>query len=427
MTQSLSGQRCAESAPGPGRGRSPVVVIGAGPYGLSVAAHLRAAGVPVHIYGDVMGSWRHAMATGMFLKSTPAATDLSAPVPGGRLADFRREMREPELTELTPIPCETFVRYGMWFTQRYVGAVEPARVVAVERAGAGFVVRLTGGEEIRAVAVVVATGLATLAHIPDDLRALAPGGPGPQAALSHTSQHTDLSRYAGQRVAVVGGGQSALESAALLNEAGADVEVLVRASRVRWGERPQLGCRWTQRMAAPPSPLGSGWVLAAVCRAPGAVPGLPAAARMHLFRRALGPSGGWWLRERVEGVVPVRTACHIERARLTGEGVQLRLAGGPPAELVVDHVLAATGYRLDVDALGFLPRPVRQAVARVPGTQAPRLSGAFESSVPGVYFTGSLAAPTFGPMLRFVAGTDFAARRITKHLTARTGHHHPPV
>ncbi|MGW4994784.1 NAD(P)-binding domain-containing protein [Streptomyces mirabilis] len=404
-----------------------MVVIGAGPYGLSVAAHLRAAGVPVHIYGDVMGSWRHAMATGMFLKSTPAATDLSAPVPGGRLADFRREMREPELTELTPIPCETFVRYGMWFTQRYVGAVEPARVMAVERAGAGFVVRLTGGEEIRAAAVVVATGLATLAHIPDDLRALAPGGPGPQAALSHTSQHTDLSRYAGQRVAVVGGGQSALESAALLNEAGADVEVLVRASRVRWGERPQLGWRWTQRMAAPPSPLGSGWVLAAVCRAPGAVPGLPAAARMHLFRRALGPSGGWWLRERVEGVVPVRTACHIERARLTGDGVQLRLAGGPPAELVVDHVLAATGYRLDVDALAFLSPLVRQAVARVPGTQAPRLSGVFESSVPGVYFTGSLAAPTFGPMLRFVAGTDFSARRITKHLTARTGHHHSPV
>ncbi|MFE2472522.1 NAD(P)-binding domain-containing protein, partial [Streptomyces mirabilis] len=316
MTHSISGQRCAENGPYSGLRGGPVVVVGAGPYGLSVAAHLRAAGVQVRVFGEVMGSWRHAMATGMFLKSTPAATDLSAPVPGGRLADFCRETGEPELTELTPIPCETFVRYGMWFTQRYVGTVESARITAVEQDGAGFCVRLEGDEEIETAAVVVATGLATLAHLPDILLSLAPGGPGLKAALSHTSQHTDLSRYAGRRVAVVGGGQSALESAALLHEAGADVQVLVRASQVRWGERPQLRRPWTRRLAQPASPLGTGWILAAVCRAPGTVRPLPAAARMQLFRRALGPSGGWWLRERVEGVVPVRTACRVEQARL---------------------------------------------------------------------------------------------------------------
>lgn len=395
-----------------------MVVVGAGPYGLSVAAHLRAAGVPVRVFGEVMGSWRHAMATGMFLKSTPAATDLSAPVPGGRLADFCRETGEPELTELTPIPCETFVRYGMWFTQRYVGTVESARITAVEQDGAGFCVRLEGDEEIETAAVVVATGLATLAHLPDILLSLAPGGPGLKAALSHTSQHTDLSRYAGRRVAVVGGGQSALESAALLHEAC---------------------CRRRGVGACLPGALGRAPSAAAAVDAAAGPAGFPAghrldpgrslprswhrstpeaAARMQLFRRALGPSGGWWLRERVEGVVPVRTACRVEQARLAGDEVQLRLGGrgNGLAELVVDHVLAATGYRLDVDALPFLTPPVRQAVARVPGVQAPRLSGAFESSVPGLYFTGSLAAPTFGPMLRFVAGTEFAARRITERL-----------
>ncbi|MGN5377600.1 hypothetical protein ACQ4WX_07420 [Streptomyces lasalocidi] len=89
MTQSLPGRHPAPERAPAGRGELPVVVVGAGPYGLSVAAHLRAAGVPVHIFGEVMGSWRHAMATGMFLKSTPAATDLSAPGPGARLADFQ--------------------------------------------------------------------------------------------------------------------------------------------------------------------------------------------------------------------------------------------------------------------------------------------------------------------------------------------------
>ncbi|MGY5056894.1 FAD-dependent oxidoreductase [Streptomyces sp. 900105755] len=422
MTQSLPGQRPAQEQAFTGRGRPPVLVIGAGPYGLSVAAHLRAAGAPVRVFGDVMGSWRHAMATGMYLKSTPDATDLSAPEPGGTLADFRRAHSEPELTELTPIPCDVFVRYGQWFQKRYVGEVEPARVTAVERAvsGPGFVVRLDDGTELAASAVVVATGLNGLAHVPDELRRLAPEGPGPQARVSHTSHHTDLSTYAGRRVAVIGGGQSALESAALLHEAGAEAQVLVRERTVLWGMTPELSRPWTQRVAKPASPLGTGWILAGVCASPGAVRRLPAAARLLLFRRALGPSGGWWLRDRVEGVVPVRTSRRVTGAVVQGPEVRLDVAGpgGERESLAVDHVLAATGYRLDLDALPFLSPAVRDAVACVPGSKAPALRGTFESSVPGLYFTGSLAAPVFGPMMRFVAGTEFAAVRIARHVAA---------
>ncbi|MER6125273.1 FAD-dependent oxidoreductase [Streptomyces sp. NPDC001795] len=423
MTQSLPGQRHAHERALTGRVGLPVVVVGAGPYGLSVAAHLRAAGIPVRIFGDVLGSWRHAMATGMFLKSTPQATDLSAPEPGGRLADFRRLHGEPELTELTPIPCDVFVRYGQWFQKRYVGEVDPARVVALERAtaGTGFAVRLDDGQELAAAAVVVATGLNGLAHIPEELRRLAPEGPGLGALVSHTSHHTDLSRYAGRRVAVIGGGQSALESAALLHEAGADVQVLVREKRVLWGTTPDLARPWPQRLARPASPLGTGWLLAAVCRAPGGVRQLPASARLLLFRRALGPSGGWWLRDRVEGVVPVRTSCRVVRAEASDSTARLDIAGpgGPAGTLTVDHVLAATGYRLDLDALPFLSPAVRGAVTCVPGSKAPDLTATFESSVPGLYFTGSLAAPMFGPMMRFVAGTEFAATRIARHVARR--------
>ncbi|MCG7208404.1 FAD-dependent oxidoreductase [Streptomyces arenae] len=422
MTQSLPGQRPAQEQALTGRGRPPVVVIGAGPYGLSVAAHLRAAGVPVRIFGEVMGSWRHAMATGMFLKSTPDATDLSAPEPGGRLADFRRVHGEPELTELTPIPCDVFVRYGQWFQKRYVGEVEPARVTAVERAasGAGFLVRADDGQETAAAGVVVATGLNGLAHVPAELRHLAPEGPGPGTVVSHTSHHTDLSGYAGRRVTVVGGGQSALESAALLHEAGAETQVLVRERTVLWGMPPDLARPWTQRLARPASPLGTGWVLAAVCAAPGGVRWLPAPARLLLFRRALGPSGGWWLRDRVTGVVPVHTSRRVTAAVVRGPEVHLEVAGprGRRETLAVDHVLAATGYRLDLAALPYLSPTVRRAVACVPGSRAPALRGTFESSVPGLYFTGSLAAPMFGPMMRFVAGTEFAAVRIARHLAS---------
>ncbi|MFI1168116.1 FAD-dependent oxidoreductase [Streptomyces sp. NPDC020801] len=432
MTQSLPGQHPARGEAFNGHAGLPVVVVGAGPYGLSVAAHLRAAGVPVRIFGEVLGSWRHAMATGMFLKSTPAATDLSAPEPGGRLADFLREHGEPELTELTPIPCDVFVRYGQWFQKRYVGEVEPARVLAVDRAatpGSAFTVRLDDGQELTAGAVVVATGLNGLAHIPGTLRRLAPEGPGTGALVSHTSHHTDLSRYAGRRVAVIGGGQSALESAALLHEAGAEVRVLVRERRVLWGTTPDLVRPWSQRIAKPASPLGTGWILAAVCGAPGGVRLLPAAARLLLFRRALGPSGGWWLRERVEGVVPVRTSCRVIRAEAAGAGAGVRLdvagPGGAVESLDVDHVLAATGYRLDLDAVPFLSPGVRGALSYVPGSKAPHLTGRFESSVPGLYFTGSLAAPMFGPMMRFVAGTEYAATRIARGAAASAAATHP--
>ena len=67
---------------------APAVVIGAGPYGLSVAAHLRGRGIAVRTFGDVMDGWHTHMPAGMFLKSTSSASSLSAPGTGSTLADF---------------------------------------------------------------------------------------------------------------------------------------------------------------------------------------------------------------------------------------------------------------------------------------------------------------------------------------------------
>jgi hypothetical protein len=403
----------------------PVAVIGAGPYGLSVAAHLRAAGASVRVFGVVMGSWRHDMASGMFLKSTPDAVDLSAPVPGAELADFVRSEGLQELTELTPIPCTLFVRYGLWFQERHVGPVEETRVTSVTQAGSGFTVRLEDGEEFTASAVVVASGLTGLARVPQNLAHLAPEGPAADALLSHTSQHADLSVFGGKRVAVIGGGQSALESAALMQESGADVDVLVRAEQVIFGDRPELTRRPMQRVLAPSSPLGPSWALAGVCRFPDLVRRMPPASRAYVMRRLLGPSGGWWLRERVDGVIRIHTGREVAKAEAGPDGIQLRLKGtGPgPSELTVDHVLAATGYTLDIDATRFLAPELRAALVRVPGARGPRLSSAFESSIPGLYFTGNLAAPAFGPMMRFVVGTRFTASKIAPAAAARARRH----
>jgi hypothetical protein len=216
-------------------------------------------------------------------------------------------------------------------------------------------------------------------------------------------------------VAVVGGGQSALENAALLAESGADVHVLVRSPQVLWGSTPDAAPTTRMyRMVKPPSALGEGWAARSMSGAPGMVRHLPARVRLALVKSVLGPSGAWWLRDRVEGRVDIRSGVTVHSATALPEdgGVRVSLAsrnGGGDA-LEVDHVMAATGYRVGLDALPFISPELRTSLTTVAGS--PLLNASFESSVPGLYFSGLTAAATFGPLLRFVHGSDFAARRI---------------
>ncbi len=135
----------------------------------------------------------------------------------------------------------------------------------------------------------------------------------------------------------------------------------------------------------------------------------------------LGPSGAWWLRDRVDGKVAIRTGVTVQSAlaQPDGGGARLSLAtrNGGGDTLEVDHVLAATGYRVGLDALGFLSPELTTSLRTVAGS--PLLNGSFESSVRGLYFSGLAAAATFGPLLRFVHGSDFAARRIGAGLSAQ--------
>ncbi|WP_042393208.1 FAD-dependent oxidoreductase [Streptacidiphilus carbonis] len=417
-------------------GKPTIVVIGAGPYGLATAAHLGRLGRPVRVFGGVMDSWHSRMPAGMYLKSTPQASSLSAPEPGNGLEDFCRIEGVEPFDDFHPIPVEDFVRYGEWFQRRLVPEVENAKVVRVDPLPKGsggmfprFLVVLDSGEEVAASAVVVASGLVGAAHVPRLLLELAEKEPEVTGPVSHASQHADFAAFAGRRVAVVGAGQSALESAALLREQGAEVTLLVRGQRVVWGGPPAPGRSVARRMAQPDSPLGEGWSHVAVSRLPLQFRRLPAATRLWVVKQVLGPFGSWWLKDRVDGQVPIATGRRIKSAQLSGGEVVLSLetpvaaatrsaAAGPhDRTLVVDHVLAATGYRPDVDRLDWLAPELRHQVRRVPGSASPDLDPWFRSSVAGLRFTGLAAAPTFGPLMRFVAGTDFAAPRLAAGLS----------
>ena len=397
-----------------------MIVIGAGPYGLSIAAHLAQRGIQARVFGQPMRAWREHMPVGMFLKSAPGASNISAPEPGSTLADYCEFAGHPHLVGHDPVPLHLFADYGTWFQQRLVPQLEQVDVVCVASAGRDFDVELSSGEVLRTPSVVVATGHLAYSQLPPELLGVAPDGASPDAPVSHASQHPDFARYAGKRVAVIGSGQSALESAVLLHETGAHVELIARAERLLWASIPQprdeTGLR---RLVKPPSELGPGWSHRTFTDAPDLVRLMPARARLFIMRTTLGPSGSFWLRDRFEGRFPIRLGRSIQSATVLSDGaVRLELARAGLANETVetDHVLAGTGYRVDIGRLGFLDPAVRARVRLVAG--APALDGTFESSVPGLYFTGLTSAPTFGPLLRFVAGTRFAAPRIAAALAA---------
>ncbi|MBE4736931.1 NAD(P)-binding domain-containing protein [Streptomyces caniscabiei] len=397
----------------------PVAVIGAGPYGLSTAAHLRAHGIPVRVFGEPMVSWRDNMPAGMLLKSTPAASSIDAPQQGHTLVDHcdaagvRRLVTDEDI-----IPVETFISYGEWFQQQLVPDLERVRVVSVDRSkSGGFELKLDSGESFTARAVVVASGLFGLAHLPPELAGAAADGPTPMGPVSHSSQHADLGRFKDKDLIVVGAGQSALETAVLAAEAGARVRVAARGrGTVAFGAPP-----WRQPRLRPESPFGRAWSLWALSYYPQPYRYLPAATRHHLVRRVLGPLGAWWLRERFEGRVEVREVERVVRAGVVDGRPLLvvREHDGRTAELGADHVIAATGYRVDLGAMGFLGHELRTELGTSRGT--PVLGAGFRSSIPGLYFTGLPAAASYGPVMRFVCGTEFASPRLARHLAAAHG------
>ncbi len=357
------------------------------------------------------------MPKGMFLKSTWEASSFSAPGEGMLITDYCSGTGFSEVGDFSPVPIDLFVNYGLGFQQRYVKQVERSMVHAIAPASDGFRVSV-GDETMLATTVVVATGHVRYANTPEALR-----GEDLKAYVSHPSEHDDFSRLAGRSVAVIGAGQSALESAALLREAGAEVHLLVRDASILWGGPPAEHVSALRRMVKPPSGLGPGWSHFVLSRAPNLVTYLPPALRLFLVRTVLGPSGAWWLRQRVENAVEVFLDTTVVGGKPVNGKVRLDLqkSDGSRSSLDVDHVLAATGYDVDVDALEFLDPALRSGTRRVRGSRAPLLSTTFESSVPGLYFSGLSAAATFGPVMRFVCGTDFTAPRIARSIIRTNG------
>src|SRR4051812_14161194 len=314
-----------------------VAIIGAGPFGLSIAAHLRAKGIDFRIFGKPMYRWRCQMPKGMFLKSEGCASSLSDPDGRCTLARFCAENGLRYGERGTPVSLEIFTRYSMDFQRKLAPDVEEVMVTGVESSGDGFELRLADGSSAKAGKVVVATGLEHAAQIPPVLARL------PRELRSHSEDHEDLSRFSGRDVTVVGGGQSALETAALLSEQGASVRLLVRKPSLAWNPTPRLVRRHQyQRLRHPVSNLGEGLELWAYCAAPMLFRYLPQRTRFEKVRTVLGPAGAWWLKDRVAGRFGILAAHSIQNAEAKNGRALVQSTGpeGQTAEFATDHVIA---------------------------------------------------------------------------------------
>ncbi len=379
------------------------VVVGAGPYGLSVAAHLRHAGIAAHVFGEPMAFWRNNMPRGMLMRSPWRATHFSDP-DGALSLDAFASMHGIDPRERLPI--ETFIAYGEWFQQHAVADIDRRDVQQIDTARDGFRLTLNDDEILHTGRVIIATGLRNQEYRPLPFRDV------PVTLASHTSAHPDLSVFRGKRVAVIGRGQSACESAALLAESGAEVEIISRGD-IHWlgvpaDGTPQKTLRRRLREAmASPSEVGP-FPLSWLVEVPGVVRHMPAKLREEFSRRCLKAAASGWLKPRFAKVRcnPGRT---ILNARPLGDRVALDLDIG---ERVFDRVLLGTGYRIDVARLGIFSPQLLDQIIRADGS--PLLRSGFELSVPKLHFVGSYAVRSFGPLLRFIAGAPYAARAVAQ-------------
>jgi thioredoxin reductase len=388
-----------------------IAIVGGGPYALSLAAHLRGRGRDYRVFGSAMRAWVDQMPKGMLLKSEGFASDLYDAEGYFTLRRFCQERGIAYADVGVPVSLDTFVSYGLAFQRKYIPNLENRMLSRLERNHSEFRLRFEDGASVRARKVVLATGLNYFRRIPKQLATL------PATFVSHSADHSESARFRSRNVTVIGAGASAVDLAVLLSESGADVRIVARRPSIEINTDTNILRPLWERMVRPTTVLGeASWRLALYCAVPSTFRYLPDKVRLQKVETTFGPAAGWFMRDRMNGV-----DCHVGlnlREAEVSQG-QLKLIfvknDGTKQKLTTDHVIAATGYKVDLRCLPYLSDEIRSQIKSI--EHSPVLSSRFQSSVTGLYFVGPASASSFGPIMRFAAGAKFTAKRLSTHLS----------
>lgn len=386
-----------------------MIVIGAGPYGLSAAANLQHAGIEPYVIGQPMAFWKNNMPGGMLLRSKSEASNIAAPQKHLPITAYEKTIGR-KIAD--PVPIEDFIAYGEWFQKQVVPGLDTRRVQSVSHDGSVFELIMDDGEALRAKSVVLALGIGPFLHRPEQFAGV------PRELAPHSSDLNDFSQFRGKRVAVVGKGQSALEYSALLHENQVEVQILTRAPGLTfrpfaWRKHlfrqltsgPLLGLSYR---VFPPTDLGDIRTARKMAN-PDLFRRQTPEVQEKLLKDCAKPVGAYWLQPRLEGV-RVRTSVSVADVTKSGTGLKLALSDGTAD--VVDSVLLATGYRIDISRYDILGSSLKQHIEKTPDGY-PVLDTNLQTSVKGLYMAGVIGEKTLGPTLRFVTGTSNAGPRLT--------------
>jgi thioredoxin reductase len=371
----------------------PLLVIGAGPYGLATAACAKRAGIEQHVVGKPMAFWRDNMPAGMFLRSGP---DWHLDAAGVNTFMVYLEERGIDPSDVDPIPVALFLDYVDWFEEKAGIEVQPELVRDLSRPNGRFEATLESGRSITADAVVAAPGISHFTVVPEWVeQSLSP------ERWTHTCNLVRFDQLKGKRVLIVGGRQSAFEWAALLADGDAEeVHVVYRH------DTPEF--------------TASDWhfvddLMDLTATVPGWFRHLPAEEQEAVTKRfwaegrlRLEP----WLTPRLDKPSVHRWPhASITACRELPDRIEVDLSNG--THLAVDHIVLATGYKPDMRKVPYLAGVV-DGMELTDGF--PVLDEHFQSSVPGLFVTGFPATRDFGPFFGFVRGCPVAATLTTDGL-----------